>query len=54
MTPGKRYNDALARAADARRKKMMMLRRRGFTLVEIGRRFGGITPQRVHAILRAA
>ena len=51
MTPGKRYNNALARRAAERRRRMATLRRNGLTLREIGQRFGGISAQRVHAIL---
>ena len=47
-----RYNATVARRAAARRSKMIRLRDKGLTLREIGRRFGGITAQRVCYILK--
>jgi len=45
------YNNATARKAAVRRRKMAALRGKGLTLAEIGRRFGGISRVRVWQIL---
>lgn len=52
MNPADTYNAAAARRAAERRAKMIRLRAKGLKLREIGRRFGGITAQRVCFILK--
>lgn len=47
----KNWNDQQAREAEERRRKMAALKREGWTYAAIGRRFGGITRQRVRAII---
>jgi len=46
------HNERQARRAAGRRGRALLMRARGLTLAEIGERMGGITRQRVYAILR--
>lgn len=45
------WNDKQAREAEERRLKMAALKKSGWTYAAIGRRFGGISRQRVRAII---
>lgn len=47
----KNWNDQQAKEAEERRRRMEALRKDGWTYAAIGRRFGGITRQRVRAII---